>query len=106
MTRKVLFEQHRLAFSTLFVLVCVLTLFTKMLIQGVHLNDLLTLPTGGKHWAILPVVNVDRLLVKVLVEASAEIADLFILIHVKRLFGPVVLVVVLGVALRILVVVV
>jgi hypothetical protein len=77
-----------------------------MLVQRGHLNDLLTLPTGGQHGALLPVVNINRLLVKVFVVAPTKVANLFILIVIEWIFAPVVIIVVLGIVLLLLLVVV
>jgi len=45
-----------------------------MIVQCLNLNDLLTLPAGREHWALLPVVYIDRLLVEWFVIPPAEVA--------------------------------
>jgi len=54
-----------------------------MIVNGLNLNDLLTLPARRQHGTFLPVVNVDAFLVKVLIESTAEVANLLILTELQ-----------------------
>ena len=75
---EILILKHCAALVAVFVLLPVLTLVQQMVVQGLDLNDLLTLPAGREHGALLPVVDVDRLLVEHLIVASAKVARFFI----------------------------
>ena len=49
-----------------------------MFVKTTDLNNLLALPASRQHWALLPVVDIDRLLVEVLIILTAEVASLFV----------------------------
>lgn len=49
-----------------------------MLIQGRYFNDLATLPTLGKHGALLPVVNIKSLIIEPRIIFVAESTSLFL----------------------------
>lgn len=64
-----------------------------MVVQCANFDDLLALPARRQHRTLLPIVNIDRLTIKVLVIASAKVAHLFILTIIVRNFSlcPIVL---------------
>ena len=45
-----------------------------MVLQRFDLNNLFTFPATGEHWTVFPVVNVNRVLVKVLVHFITKVA--------------------------------
>ena len=49
-----------------------------MLIQTANLNDLLTLPARRQKRALLPIVNINRLFVEIIIILAAEITRLLI----------------------------
>ena len=74
MSLKLLHKEHRFASGMEFVLTHLWTLLKEMVLDVLHLNYLVTLPACGEHWAFLPVVDVERLLVESRVMCSAEVA--------------------------------
>lgn len=74
----VFLEQHSDALGTLFILFSILALFNQMFVEGRDLYDLLALPARSQHRALLPVVDINRLLVEVLIETTTEVANLLI----------------------------
>ena len=49
-----------------------------MFVKTTDLNDLFALPASRQHRALLPVVDIDRLLVEIFVVLAAEVARLLI----------------------------
>ena len=80
MSRKVFLEEDGDALLALFVLLSVLAFLDQVLVQTLDFHDLLALPACSQHRAFLPVVDINRLLIKVLVEPTAEVADLLVLV--------------------------
>lgn len=74
----VFLEQHSDALGTLFILFSILALLNQMFVESRDLYDLLALPARSQHRALLPVVDINRLLVEVLIETTTEVADLLI----------------------------
>jgi hypothetical protein len=71
-------QEHRLASCMEFVLTHLGTFLEQMVLDVLNLDDLITFPTGGEHWALLPVVDVQRLVGEAGVVSAAEIADFII----------------------------
>lgn len=97
MAWELLAQEHNLAFVALLVLVRILTFLDQVLVHLRDLDYLLALPARRQHGTLLPVMDIDRLLVEVLVERPAEIANLLVLSHSElRVLLPI-----LRVALRV-----
>lgn len=64
----------RVALVAVFILVAVLALLDQVVVQGRYFDNLFALPAGGQHRALFPVMDVDRLFVKVFVVKAAEVA--------------------------------
>ena len=77
-TIEVLLEEHIATYLILLVLVSVLALCDQMFVERGNLDDLLTLPACGEHGTLFPVMDVNRLFIKVLVVCAAKIADFLI----------------------------
>jgi hypothetical protein len=52
-----------------------------MFVHALDLNHLLTLPACGEHGAFLPVVDVNGLLIKIIVERSTKVAHLIVIME-------------------------
>ena len=48
-----------------------------MLVQICYLNNLPALPTLGEHWTLFPIMNIERLLIKLVVKSTTETTRLF-----------------------------
>ena len=77
---EILFKQDLFAIGAMLVLIRVLTLFHQMFVHALNLNHLLTLPACSQHGTLLPVVNVYRFLVEILVKCSTEIAHFIVIL--------------------------
>ena len=84
----VVFKQNSHAFHAFTILFSILTLFNKMLVQSWNFDNLLTLPTSCQQRTFFPVMNINRLLVKVFIVTSTEIANLFVtIIFINRIIN-------------------
>ena len=75
---EVCIQIDRVALVAGFVLVAVLALLNQMVVERRYFYDLFTLPACRQHWALFPVVNVDGLLIEIIVESAAEVANFFV----------------------------
>ena len=62
-----------------------LALFDQVFGESVSFNYLFTFPACRQHWALLPVMNVNRFCIKVFIESATEVADLFVFIELFKL---------------------
>ena len=84
MTIKVFILEHSVALITVLVLRTILTLLKQVVIQTLDLDDLFTLPTCRQHWALFPIVDINRFFVEVLIILSTEVAAFFV--NGRRIF--------------------
>jgi hypothetical protein len=73
MPLKLFHKQHRLAPGMEFILAHLRALFQEVLLDVLHFDHLVTLPAGGQHRALLPIVDVQGLLGEVGVVHTAEV---------------------------------
>ena len=76
MAVKVLLPDHLLAVGMIVVVVRILALFNQVLVHLLDLDDLVTLPTRRQHWTLLPIVNVDGLIVEARIVSATKVACL------------------------------
>lgn len=74
-------KQNLLAIRTTLVLIRVLALLHQMLVHALDLNYLFALPTCSEHGALLPVVDVDRLLIEIVVKRSTKVAHFIVIVE-------------------------
>ncbi len=74
-------KQNLLAIRTTLVLIRVLALLHQMLVHALDLNHLFALPTCSEHGALLPVMDVDRLLVEIVVKRSTKVAHFIVIVE-------------------------
>lgn len=82
---KVFFENYRFAFGANFILICVKAFFLQVVVECLDFNHLFAFPAGCKHWALLPVVDINTFLIEILIKSSAEVAHLFVIGKLKML---------------------
>lgn len=74
-TSELVGKQDTLALRAELVLGHAWALFKQVLLDLFDLNDLLALPAAGQHRALLPVVDIERFLVELVIPGVAEVAS-------------------------------
>lgn len=74
MAFKLVHHENLLALGMILVLAHVLALFQEVVLNHFDLDDLVTLPAAGQNRALLPVMNVHRLLSEGRIGSSTKVA--------------------------------
>lgn len=78
MAVKVLSEDDLFTVLMVLIIFSLLALLNQMFIHLLNFDDLLTFPTGNKHWTFFPIMNVNWFNIKTWIVTTTETANLFI----------------------------